>query len=1160
VGLPSKLNDIDNWGARGTLLFEPAYNISFLLSAHGSRRDEWSRVGQAYGTNGFYCLNGDIDNCWPPARGRYPEGSRILNVLGGTQGQSGYQAREVRTRLEQLAPCLKPVPGRPQGTCDLAGPEQAANRASANAAKLQVARELARDLDSEPWAGDFNMCSPDKDIDPNRPGVQCDDDTGKTQNDTWGVYLKGDIDLPWEMRLTSVSGYDTYDRFIDIDQDYSPETLFHITTDDEGWQATQDLRLQGQFGDEVALRWDIGGWFLREQLEVMVANDLGEFSDFGVGQREYTQDLWSAAGYGSLAIDFWDDFTLDGGFRYNWEQKKLDFVVQYTNLTDLGTGEPRPFPAKLNETWDAPTGTVRLTYRFREDTHVFWKYTRGWKPGTFNATSALLNDPFTGVPYANVSSAQPEEIDSFETGIRGSWFDDNLTIDFSFFYYSYTDYQIFTAQQFENGQPEFVILNADDAEVYGAELDAAVRPWEGAFINVRFGWLESQFLDFVQLQQERVLLGNQRVTVNRELQNTGNNLLNSPEYKVSLTAEQTFPIGLWGSITARYDAVWTDTTYYDATQGFLPDARQQDRSRRLGAQPRGQGLQDVRVRRQHLQQHDHLQCEQSANLRRHPDRQFLEAATSGSRSQVGESSLDLVAQRTQQVEFEFADLPRRRLAPAGLGFVVGVRRCAEPCERLGIFGRSIAKLARVVARVEEFLAAAISGLFHAHVAVRTVDDRNRGQGAVVPLCPVLVEVGDRGRTLCVEGLPRRARQDLREPGATVDPRRRFEAQQVEQRRPDVDVARARFHDDAGFEAERKREQERNLRRFSVDPARMSLEAALEEGLAVVRSDGDDRVVELAEFGEGLEQDPDRAVGPADRVVVDVRVGGAEERGLFVVDVLVEVHQVQVEEPAPLAVDAQELDGGFDQAFVGTLFAECRVFAPNLRWQGPRDGALVDLEALVEAEGRGDPAVAIEPDRLEARFAQNLRRHLRSFRDHVVEARDAGPSRVEPGPEGGHRRLGPGRLRELAIEAHTRVCQSIEDRARVALVTVATEALGAKRVDQDEQHVQVVVVADLCDVLAGPARAAIPAFRLLALDQDQQECDQAEASCNEPGPTLIEQSLLHGTQPSAATPGLVRSHRLCSPDASHHPSASAPKLFPLRVCGRPDRLPRARRLQ
>ena len=130
----------------------------------------------------------------------YPDGSRIVKVLGGPQGQTVYQTREVRDRLELLAPCLKGVPGSPEGTCTVA------DRALVNAAKLQVAKELSRNLDSEPWAGDFNICSPEKDIDPDRPGVQCDDDdAGRTKNDTWGIYLKGDIDLPLEMRLTSVS-------------------------------------------------------------------------------------------------------------------------------------------------------------------------------------------------------------------------------------------------------------------------------------------------------------------------------------------------------------------------------------------------------------------------------------------------------------------------------------------------------------------------------------------------------------------------------------------------------------------------------------------------------------------------------------------------------------------------------------------------------------------------------------------------------------------------------------------------------------------------------------------------------------------------------------------------------------------------------------------
>jgi len=100
------------------------------------------------------------------------------------------------SRADDMAPCNIGIPFFPYGTCFR--PE---NRASDNAAKIQLMNELARNLDSEPWAGDFNICSPDKDIDPNRPGIQCDDDAGRTKNDTWGVFLKGDVDLPCEMRL-----------------------------------------------------------------------------------------------------------------------------------------------------------------------------------------------------------------------------------------------------------------------------------------------------------------------------------------------------------------------------------------------------------------------------------------------------------------------------------------------------------------------------------------------------------------------------------------------------------------------------------------------------------------------------------------------------------------------------------------------------------------------------------------------------------------------------------------------------------------------------------------------------------------------------------------------------------------------------------------------
>ena len=376
-------------------------------------------------------------------------------------------------------------------------------------------------------------------------------------NDTWGVGFKSEFLLPWDLELATVTGYDRYKRKIDIDLDFSPETLFQILTNDHGRQFYQDVKLSGETEvlPDNPVRWDIGGWGLREGIHVNVLVDLGDLSPFGVGERKYDQDLLDFGGYGSFAYDFWDDFTLDGGVRFNWTNKDIDYLLFQGNQQ---SGGGFAVPLNENDTWEAPTGTLRLTYRFREDTHVYWKYNRGWKPGHYNAT---------GSANTGITTAKPEKIDAFETGVRADWFGGILSGDASLFYYDYRDYQIFTTQQFAGGPPEFVVINANNAEVYGAEIDALIRPWAGGYANVRFGWLEAQFLDFVQLQQATVSRGGAQVTINRELQNSGNPLLNSPEFKVSFVAEQAIPIWHWGYLIPRYDGAWTDTTYYDATKG-----------------------------------------------------------------------------------------------------------------------------------------------------------------------------------------------------------------------------------------------------------------------------------------------------------------------------------------------------------------------------------------------------------------------------------------------------------------------------------------------------------------------------------------------------------------------------------------------------------------
>jgi iron complex outermembrane receptor protein len=508
AGLPTEANDLGNWATRGTVRFEPDLNSSWLGSAQFSKRDERSRLGQAYGTQGLQFGLVDVE---------------------------GYKKPEVAIRqagkfLGMASAC----------NCDIANSPGISNPLERLAID-RTAPDLARNLDPEPYVGYY-------------------DRVGPTENEVINSFVRGEIYLPWGVEMQTVTGYASYDRLIDVDLDFSPTVLAEVVQNDEVYQLTEDVSFTGDLGEFDPATWGFGALFLYEDLDADQDISLrDETAGFLISGRNYSQQIRSYGVYGEFARDLWQDFTLDGGVRWNWENKEVRMKV----LTGRNYGVERarrvPTYFRPDETWEAPTGTLRLTYRFQEDTRAYWKYTRGWKSGHFNATAP----PRSG----GITIAEPETIDAFESGFLGSWFRGGLEADLALFYYMYDNYQLFTIDTDFGTLPAFVVLNADNAEVYGAEIDLVTRPWAGAFLEVRGSWLESRFVDFVQQQITQRLIGSQVVTIIREVDATGNRLINSPQFKVSATIEQAIPLGRFGALIPRYDVVWTSETFFDTTEG-----------------------------------------------------------------------------------------------------------------------------------------------------------------------------------------------------------------------------------------------------------------------------------------------------------------------------------------------------------------------------------------------------------------------------------------------------------------------------------------------------------------------------------------------------------------------------------------------------------------
>ena len=398
-----------------------------------------------------------------------------------------------------------------------------------------IGRDLARNLDKRPYRGDYNR-------------------VGKTKLDTWGTFLRGDFEIGSNVELTTITAYDWYDRSRETDSDFTPVVLFESLVDDDAWQVVQDIRLSGEI-EERSFRWSVGGFALYEELNLKQTTFLIDASS---NRPEYEQTTSSFGVFADFQLDFLEDFTLEIGGRYNWERKEFDFVLTQ------GTINPTFRFINDKRTWDAPTGTIALRYRFSPELQFYSKLSRGWKGGHFNGAATVTRA---------VEPADPETITATEAGFTARILDGRVSGRAAFFYYRYEDYQVFLFDESTTSFPNLIVINANDAETLGSEIELTVRPLEdlvpdmfdGLRLSTAISWLRSEFLDFTQVSRDSGGTTGQPTIEVRDY--SGNPLINSPEWKVVLTGEWAFDFGRYGTVTPRYDGVWTDDVFFDPTEG-----------------------------------------------------------------------------------------------------------------------------------------------------------------------------------------------------------------------------------------------------------------------------------------------------------------------------------------------------------------------------------------------------------------------------------------------------------------------------------------------------------------------------------------------------------------------------------------------------------------
>jgi iron complex outermembrane recepter protein len=213
----------------------------------------------------------------------------------------------------------------------------------------------------------------------------------------------------------------------------------------------------------------------------------------------YTLNAYGLFGEGYLKIAPTLKATL--GLRYSSDRKferdrtaLLNFAVPY----GLADAFASPFAATAdfdagvpgNQAYrEAKVSFGRLTGRFvldwkpSPDTLVYASYSRGYKSGG-------VNPPFNPTLFSAPTTFRPETINAFEVGTKATLAGGKLRINASAFYYDYKDLQlsrIISRTSFND--------NAD-AEIYGAEIEAVVRPDPSWLFNFSASYLHSRIKNF----------------------------------------------------------------------------------------------------------------------------------------------------------------------------------------------------------------------------------------------------------------------------------------------------------------------------------------------------------------------------------------------------------------------------------------------------------------------------------------------------------------------------------------------------------------------------------------------------------------------------------------------------------------------------------------
>jgi iron complex outermembrane receptor protein len=393
------------------------------------------------------------------------------------------------------------------------------------------------------------------------------------QSKDWGVSEEVNITLNSMLSLKSLSAYRNSQYWASVDSDAVEFPIIIATQQDESRQISQEFDLTAHLEHFDGV---MGIYYSQEHETSNLGLDLPPSVPIPAARSAsalITPDSHarSEAAFAQGTYHLTDALGLTAGIRHTQDRKELNqlYTRVSQNPATLGVASPGfPFAANVSRTFDATTPKFGIDYQLTPSVLLYASATRGFKSG--------------GTNWAATNTAAlefgPEQIWSYEAGVKSDWFDRRMRVNVTAFKYDYKDLQV----QSLIGAGVVAIGNAATANVKGLEIETTGKPMPDLLLAANFALLDARYGRFGASSVPSVLVpyvsGSPHFTASPTAPTydaSGNRLNAAPRSSVSGSAQYDYEIGR-GKAFVRGEYYWQDRVFYDPSNAAIMSQKPYD--------------------------------------------------------------------------------------------------------------------------------------------------------------------------------------------------------------------------------------------------------------------------------------------------------------------------------------------------------------------------------------------------------------------------------------------------------------------------------------------------------------------------------------------------------------------------------------------------------